>query len=70
MTTTNPIKPRERDTVIQALVAGVVPRVGLHHIQVGRAAEVGAILTASPMAARLAASSSVNMARARRSFSA
>jgi P-loop Domain of unknown function (DUF2791) len=44
MTTTNPIKPRERDTVIQALVAGVVPRVGLHHIQVGRAAEVGAIV--------------------------
>lgn len=44
MTTTIPIKPRERDTVIQALVAGVVPRVGLHHIQVGRAAEVGAIV--------------------------
>jgi hypothetical protein len=44
MTTTNPIKPRERDTVIQALVAGVVPRVGLHHIQVGRAAEVGALI--------------------------
>jgi P-loop Domain of unknown function (DUF2791) len=44
MTTANPIKPRERDTVIQALVAGVVPRVGLHHIQVGRAAEVGALV--------------------------
>lgn len=44
MTTMNPIKPRERDTVIQALVAGVVPRVGLHHIQVGRAAEVGALV--------------------------
>jgi len=44
MTTTNPIKPRERDTVIQALVAGVVPRVGLHHIQVGRDAEVGALV--------------------------
>lgn len=44
MTTTNPIKPRERDTVIQALVAGVVPRVGLRHIQVGRAAEVGALV--------------------------
>ena len=40
----NPIKPRERDTVIQALVAGVVPRVGLHHIQVGRASEVGALV--------------------------
>jgi P-loop Domain of unknown function (DUF2791) len=44
MNLTNPIKPRERDTVIQALVAGVVPRVGLHHIQVGRAAEVGALV--------------------------
>ena len=44
MTTTPTIKPRERDTVIQALVAGVVPRVGLHHIQVGRAAEVGALV--------------------------
>ena len=44
MNVTNPIKPRERDTVIQALVAGVVPRVGLHHIQVGRAAEVGALV--------------------------
>lgn len=44
MTTTNPIKPRERDTVVQALAAGVVPRVGLHHIQVGRSAEVGALV--------------------------
>ena len=44
MTTTPTIKPRERDTVIQALVAGVVPRGGLHHIQVGRAAEVGALV--------------------------
>lgn len=44
MTTTTPIKPRERDTVLQALVAGVVPRVGLHHVQVGRAAEVGALV--------------------------
>lgn len=38
------IKPRERDTVLQALAAGVVPRVGLHHIQVGRAAEVAALM--------------------------
>ena len=35
-----PIKPRERDTIVQALAAGVVPRVGLQHIQVGRALEV------------------------------
>ena len=33
------IKPRERETIIQALRAGVVPRVGLQHIQVGRALE-------------------------------
>ncbi len=38
------IKPRERDTIIQALSAGVVPRVGLPYIQVGRAAEVSALL--------------------------
>ena len=33
------IRTRERDTIIQALRAGVVPRVGLHHLQVGRARE-------------------------------
>lgn len=38
------IKPREKDTVVQALSAGVVPRLGLQHIQVGRAAEVQALL--------------------------
>ena len=34
------IKPRERDTIIQALRAGVVPKVGLRHIQVGRHREI------------------------------
>ena len=34
------IKRRERDTIIQALRAGVVPRLGIQHIQVGRNAEV------------------------------
>lgn len=34
------IKPKERNTLVKALQAGVVPRVGLHHIQVGRAREV------------------------------
>jgi hypothetical protein len=38
------IKPKERDAIIQALSAGVVPRVGLPYIQVGRAAEIGALL--------------------------
>ena len=36
---TTKIRGRERDTIIQALRAGVVPRVGLRHIQVGRARE-------------------------------
>lgn len=44
MTQLPPIKPRERDTIVQALAAGVVPRVGLQHIQVGRAREVGALV--------------------------
>ncbi|MCA1438016.1 ATP-binding protein [Bradyrhizobium sp. NBAIM03] len=38
------IRPRERDTIIQALSAGVVPRIGLPHIQVGRAKEIAAML--------------------------
>jgi hypothetical protein len=39
------IKPRERETIIRALQAGVVPRIGLHHIQVGRKDEVAALLS-------------------------
>ena len=38
------IRPRERDAIIQSLRAGVVPRVGQQHIQVGRAREVGSLL--------------------------
>ncbi|MCL2723601.1 MAG: ATP-binding protein [Polyangiaceae bacterium] len=38
------IKERDRQTVLKALRAGVVPRVGLQHIQVGRKAEISAIL--------------------------
>lgn len=38
------IKPRDRDAILQALSAGVVPRVGLRHIQVGRAREVEALV--------------------------
>lgn len=45
-TTTIPmrIKERERTAILQSLRAGVVPRIGLQHIQVGRKAEVSAIL--------------------------
>ena len=34
------VKRRERDSIIQALRAGVVPKLGLRHIQVGRAREI------------------------------
>src|SRR6266536_1236955 len=42
MTTT--IRPKERDGLIQALRAGVVPRVGQHLVQVGRLKEIEALL--------------------------
>lgn len=38
------ISPRDRDAILQALRAGVVPRRGLQHIQVGRAREVEALI--------------------------
>ncbi len=34
------LKAKDRDAILQALRAGVVPRLGLQHIQVGRAREV------------------------------
>ena len=45
MVPVNPIKPRERDAILQSLRAGVVPRIGIRHLQVGRLDEVAAILT-------------------------
>jgi hypothetical protein len=44
MTTRTQISLRERSTILQALAAGVVPRTGLHHIQVGRADEIAAMV--------------------------
>lgn len=38
------IRARERDALIQSLRAGVVPRVGQHLVQVGRANELGALM--------------------------
>ena len=35
-----PIKAKERETIIQSLKSGVVPRAGLQHIQVGRSEEL------------------------------
>ncbi|MFN7611058.1 MAG: ATP-binding protein, partial [bacterium] len=43
--TPQPIRPKDRDAVIQSLRAGVVPRAGQHLIQVGRTREVETLLT-------------------------
>lgn len=45
MTTAQTIKPKHREAIIQSLRAGVVPRVGQQHIQVGRHDEVRALVT-------------------------
>lgn len=39
-----PVGTRDRDAIMHALAAGVVPRSGLRHIQVGRSSEVAALL--------------------------
>jgi P-loop Domain of unknown function (DUF2791) len=44
MTSDNGIRPKDRDAILQSLSAGVVPRRGIQHIQVGRAPEVSALL--------------------------
>ncbi|MDH5492357.1 MAG: ATP-binding protein [Myxococcales bacterium] len=44
MNTQRRLRPRVRDTILQSLRAGVVPRMGQEHIQVGRAAEVEALV--------------------------
>ena len=41
---TGPIRPRERDALVASMRAGMVPRIGQRHIQVGRAAEVQAAI--------------------------
>ncbi|MCK5070911.1 MAG: ATP-binding protein [Desulfocapsa sp.] len=41
---TKKLRPRERDAIIQSLRAGVTPRTGIQHIQVGRVREVEALL--------------------------
>ncbi|MDQ3328571.1 MAG: ATP-binding protein [Chloroflexota bacterium] len=43
-TTTDRIRPRDRDAIVQSLRAGVVPRAGQQHIQVGRVEEVRALV--------------------------
>ncbi len=44
MTEPRKIRAKDRDAVLQSLRAGVVPRVGQHLIQVGRAREIEALL--------------------------
>lgn len=44
MTATTTIRPRTRDAIIQSLRAGVTPRVGQAHIQVGRVDELRAVV--------------------------
>ncbi|RPJ75707.1 MAG: ATP-binding protein, partial [Alphaproteobacteria bacterium] len=39
------IKQRERTAILQSLAAGVVPKIGLHHIQVGRKLELEALIS-------------------------
>lgn len=43
-TDTQRIRPKDRDAIIQALSAGVVPRTGLKYIQVGRLGELQALV--------------------------
>ncbi|MDR3076194.1 MAG: ATP-binding protein, partial [Synergistaceae bacterium] len=38
------IRQRERDAIIKSLAAGVVPKIGLHHIQVDRKDEIMAMI--------------------------
>jgi hypothetical protein len=42
--TSTRIRPRERDSILQSLRSGVVPRVGLQHVAVGRPDEIKALL--------------------------
>lgn len=44
MTERPKIKRRERDAIIRSLTSGVVPGIGLQHIQVGRSEEIAAVL--------------------------
>ena len=38
------LRPKERDAIIKSLRSGVVPRIGLQHVQVGRALEIKSLL--------------------------
>lgn len=44
MSNNTKLRPKERDAIIKSLRSGVVPRIGLQHVQVGRALEVKSLL--------------------------
>lgn len=42
----NKIKPKEATSIINSLIGGVVPKIGVQHIAVGRSEEINAVVTA------------------------
>ncbi|NTW54541.1 MAG: DUF2791 family P-loop domain-containing protein [Chlorobaculum sp.] len=40
------LKPKEATSIINSLISGVVPRIGIQHITVGRSEEINAVITA------------------------
>lgn len=42
----NKIKPKEATAIINSLIGGVVPRIGIQHITVGRSDEINALISA------------------------
>ena len=38
------IKPKEATSIINSLIGGVVPKIGVQHITVGRSEEINAVL--------------------------
>ncbi|MDI6049002.1 ATP-binding protein [Flavobacterium sp. XS2P24] len=43
---TNNIKPKEATSIINSLIGGVVPKIGVQHIAVGRSKEINAVVSA------------------------
>jgi hypothetical protein len=40
------IKPKEATSIINSLIGGVVPKIGIQHITVGRSEEINAVVSA------------------------
>lgn len=41
------IKPKEATAIINSLIGGVVPKLGIQHITVGRSEEINAVVSAN-----------------------